>query len=237
MEDWSDWIVEDSDPAEMIRQMRTVLADRKRSHEEKIEALTLLTNLADDASIAVLRWYSEHADPGMEVPSMLALIEADRLNRPPSFEPWHEELLEKIHQVSEELSTRSISPDRREFRETLVRTLREDHWQVEEGGQALLKYDGQLVDMVPVELVVNGQVMIGFWDRTDEEEAWAAVEFEEEIIDPFDRFYAALRTANLPWGIQVDISSHGILTDIVQNMELDRGRPKVEYILSMPHNH
>ncbi len=232
MEEWGDWVVEDSDPAEMIQRMRRVLSDRKRSQEDKIEALSVLTNMADEASIAVLRWYNEHADPGMEVLSMLALMEADRLNQPPRFEPWHEELLETIHEVSEVLALGGSAPNKAHFQQTLARRLQDEGWLIEEHGHALLKYDGQLVDLIAVEMVVNGQVLIGFWDRGDEEDILAEYEFDEEPIDPFDHFYAMLRTANLPWGIQVDISGQGVLTDIVENIELDRGRPKVEYILS-----
>src|SRR5687767_3150368 len=101
MEEWSDWVVEDNDPSETVRQMRKVLADRGRSADEKTEALALLANLADEASIAALRWYQEHADPGMEVATMLALLEADKINRPPRFEQWHETLVEIIHERSE----------------------------------------------------------------------------------------------------------------------------------------
>ncbi len=235
MEEWGDWVVEDSDPAEMVRQMRDVLADRQRNHEEKTEALSLLTNLADEASMEVLRWYSQHADPGMEIASMLALMEAGRLNQPPHLDAWHEAVLEKIHEVGEQLETNAIFPDRHQFREALTHALRADAWQVDEGGRALLLYDGHLVDMVRLELVVNSQVLVGFWDRADEEAAFSddSVEDEEEM-EPFDHFYAILRTANLPWGIHVDLSGPGILTDLVQNMELDRGRPKVEYVLSLP---
>jgi hypothetical protein len=234
MEEWGDWVVEDSDPAEIIRQMRDVLADRRRSHSEKTEALALLANLADEASVAVLRWYQEHADPGMEVPTMLALIEADQINRPPRFEQWHEALLEKIHEVSEEMESAGLFPDRHQFQEALVAVLHAEGWKVEEGGHALLKYDGQLVDITAVDLVVNGQLLIGIWDRADEERALLESDEEGDEIDPFDRFYTTLRAANLPWGIQVDISTRGVLTDLVQNIEMDRGRPKVEYILSGP---
>ncbi|MGH2543958.1 MAG: hypothetical protein ACRDIB_14245, partial [Ardenticatenaceae bacterium] len=188
MEEWSDWVVEDSDPAETVQQMRNVLADRARSHDEKTEALALLTNLADEASLAVLRWYKEHADPGMEVATMLALIEAERVNRPPRFEPWHEALLEMIHQVMEDLENASIFPNRAQFREALAITLRAEGWQVEEEGRALLKYDGQLIDIAAIDLVVNGQLLVGIWDRADEERALLEAAEEDDMFDPFDRF-------------------------------------------------
>lgn len=235
MEEWSDWVV-DNDPAEMIRQMRGVLADRNRSQEDKLEALTLLTNLADDQSVAVLRWYHEHADPGMELTALLALIEASRLNQPPEFEPWHDQLLEKIHNVGETLfEEQGVFPLRAAFSNALSASLRAEGWRVEKDGHALLKYDGHLIDLTPLDLIINGRVLIGFWDQADEEAGWSDLE-EEEPIDPMDRFYAALRSANLPWGIQVDISGDTIFTDMVENSDVDRGTPRVEYILSMPRN-
>jgi hypothetical protein len=237
MEEWSDWVVEDSDPSESVRQMREVLADRGRSADEKTEALALLANLADEASIAVLRWYQEHADPGMEVATMLALLEADKINRPPRFEPWHESLVETIHEVSEEMSGAGIFPDRLQFQEALVTAFRARGWRVDEGGRAILKYEGQLVDILPVELVVNDRLLVGIWDRTDEERSQLEGDEEAEEIDPLERFYATLRSANLPWGLQIDISTRNVLTELVQNLELDRGRPKVEYILALPGNH
>lgn len=244
MEEWSDWVVEDSDPADMVQQMRGVLANRSRSHEEKMEALTLLTNMADDASIMVLRWYYEHADLGMELPAMLALLEAERLHEPPAFEAWHEALLEVIHRVGEEL-TQLYQPDRHTFQRELVRALQEEGWQVAENGRALLKYEGFLIDMVPIELVVHGQVLISIWDQADAEAAlleagdFDALDVPDDgevdvVLDPFDQFYAVLRTTNLPWGIHIDISDTGVFTDIVQNIEMDRGHPNVEYILALP---
>lgn len=238
MEEWSDWTV-DNDPAEMVRQMRSVLADRQRSHTDKVEALTLLTNLADEDSIAVLRWYNEHADAGMEVVAMLALMEANRLNRPPAIEPWHDEMVERIHELGERLTVSlGAPPDRATFRAALVTELRDVGFQVEEGNRALLKYEGQLIDLALLDIVVNNHVLIGFWDQEDEERALEEFaenyDEEEEEPDPMDRFYSTLRAANLPWGIQVDTSGGSVLTDIVANIEVDRGTPRVEYILAVP---
>jgi hypothetical protein len=244
MEEWSDWVV-DGDPMEMVRQMRGVLADRKRSQQDKLEALTWLTNLADEESVEVLRWYHENADPGMEITSMLALMEANRLNRPPQFEPWHDSLLEKIHEVGETLrEVRGDLPLKGDFREALVHALREEAWQIEEGGRALLKYDGQLVDLAPLDLVINGQMLVGFWDRDDEDTVVEAMSEEpetgtdddedDETFDPLDRFYATLRAANLQWGVQIDLSGDTVFTDLIENIDLDRGTPRVEYILSLP---
>ncbi|HEX8683744.1 MAG TPA: hypothetical protein VF707_15610 [Ardenticatenaceae bacterium] len=241
MEEWSDWVV-DGDPTEMVRQMRGVLADRRRSREDKVEALAWLTNLADEESVEVLRWYHEHADPGMELTSLLALMEANRLNRPPQFEPWHDTLLEKIHEIGEAFRLeRGSLPQRGEFLEALLPALREEGWQVEEGGRALLKYDGQLVDLAPLELVINGQMLVGLWDRDDEDALEEMVvededeeDEDEETFDPLDRFYATLRAANLPWGVQVDISGDTVFTDLVENIDLDRGTPRVEYVLALP---
>lgn len=238
MEEWSDWIV-DNDPAEMIQQMRGVLADRRRSHEDKIEALTLLTNIADEASVDVLRWYHEHADPGLELTALLALMEATRLNRPPTFAPWHDALLERIHEVGEVLTTlHGKLPDRHAFQAALVIALREDGFRVEERGRALLKYDGHLIDLAALDLVLNNQMLLGFWDQADQADALQAMEEDEESDeeepDPMERFYTTLRAANLPWGIQIDISGDTLLTDIVANVEVDRGTPRVEYVLAMP---
>lgn len=246
MEEWSDWVV-DGDPMEMVRQMRGVLADRRRSQQDKLEALTWLTNLADEESVEVLRWYHEHADPGMEITSMLALMEANRLNRPPQFEPWHDSLLERIHEVGETLrEVRGSLPLKDEFRDALLHALREEEWHLEEGGRALLKYDGQLVDLAPLDLVVNGQMLIGFWDRGDEDSVIEVMSEEsdetdtdaddddDETFDPLDRFYATLRAANLHWGVQIDISGDTVFTDLIENIDLDRGTPRVEYILSLP---
>ncbi len=235
MEEWSDWVVEDNDPTETIRQMRKVLADRKRNQEEKLEALALLTNLADEESIAVLRWYRENADPGMEIASILALMEADHLNRPPRFLPWHDELLEKIHEVSAEASVSGLPRARETFCQALSKALRAEGWRVEEGGHALLLYEGQLIDLAPLDLVVNGQTLIGIWDQEAEEAAWAEMDEtdeEDDIADPLDRFYATLRAANLPWGVQVDLSGDAVFTDMVENADLDRGAPRVEYLLA-----
>jgi hypothetical protein len=237
MEEWSDWVVEDSDPAEMVRQMRTVLADPRRSQDDKLEALSLLTNMADEDAVAVLRWYRDHADPAMRIPAMLAVMEADQLNRPPHFADWHDELIEVVQDVGQILNPSGAAfPTREVMRTQVAQALRDGGWRVVEGGQALLKYDGQLINLTPVDLVVNEQLLVGFWDRADEENAWADIDDEEDadMFDPLEQFYATLRSANLPWGLLVDISGDMMYTDLLQNLDVDRGRPKVEYLLSLP---
>ena len=96
MEEWSDWVI-DNDPKDMIQQIRTILADRKEVQENKLEALTLLANMADDESVNLLGWYYEHADPGMELTAMLALIAAKRLNKLPEFSAWQDESKQNLH--------------------------------------------------------------------------------------------------------------------------------------------
>lgn len=236
MDEWSDWVI-DSDPKDMIQQIRTILADRKEVQENKLEALTLLANMADDESVNLLRWYYEHADPGMELTAMLALIEAKRLNKEPVFSAWQELLLDHIYDIGESLTTIGYLPEREPFYEALVEVLRQDGLQVEEKCRAILKYDGHLIDLSPLELIVNNQMLVEFWDRHDQDlihQQWAENgDYDEELLDPMTRFYATLRAANLPWGIQIDISGEDIRTNIVENMEVDRGKPRVEYILSI----
>lgn len=230
MDEWNDWVV-DNDPAEVIRQMRGVLQDHERSQEDKIEALTLLANLADDRSVAVLRWYQAHAEPGMEMISALALLEAQRLNRPPRFEPWHDALVEQIHRIGTEWLAMGHPPRRAAFRPALGQALRDLGWQVVEGGHALLKYEGQLVELAPLDLVVEGTTLVGLWESEVNE--WE-VEDDDEVVDPLELFYSTLRAANLAWGIQVDIGIDTIYTNMIENLEVDRGIPKVEYILALP---
>ena len=236
MDEWSDWVI-DSDPKDMIQQIRTILADRKEVQENKLEALTLLANMADDESVDLLAWYYEHADPGMELTAMLALIEAKRLNKEPVFSAWQELLLDHIYDIGESLTTIGYLPEREPFYEALVEVLRQDGLQVEEKCRAILKYDGHLIDLSPLELIVNNQMLVEFWDRHDQDlihQQWAENgDYDEELLDPMTRFYATLRAANLPWGIQIDISGEDIRTNIVENMEVDRGKPRVEYILSI----
>lgn len=236
MEESSDWIL-DNDPKDMIQQIRTILADRNEEQENKLEGLTLLANMADDESVNLLRWYYEHADPGMELTAMLALIEAKRLHKQPEFSPWQELLLDHIYDIGESLTIIGYTPNRESFYNALVETLREDGFQVEEGYRAILKYDGHLIDLTPLELMINNKMLVEFWDEKDQDEIhqlWAkGGDYDEELLDPMTRFYATLRAANLPWGIQIDISGETILTNIVENMEVDRGKPRVEYILSM----
>lgn len=237
MEEWENWTIEDDDPIEMVQHMRAVLADPRRSHDDKLEALSLLTNIADEAAVEVLRWYRGHADRGMELAAILAVMEADRLNRPPEFAPWHDELIDCIQEVGQSLNpSGGAFPLRTTMREAVARECRERGWQVTEGGQALLKYKGLLVHFVPVDLVVNDNTLVGFWDRDDEEQGWAGIEEgqDEEMFDPLEIFYSSLRAANLPWGLLVDISGDTLYTDLVQNMDVDRGRPKVEYLLARP---
>ena len=240
MEEWSDWVVEDDDPGQMIGRMRHVLADRKRSQRDKLEALSLLTNFADDESVAVLRWYQEHPDPGMEIPSLLALMEADRLNRPPQFEPWQDALLEQLHDLGSEILAESAPMGKEAFCAALTERLRAANWAVETGGRGLLKFDGQLINLVPLDMVVNYNTLVDVWDRDAEEAAWEGFEAstaedeegDEEVFDPLDHFYAKLRTANLRWGIQLDISGDTLFTDMVENMDVGRGVPDVEYIFA-----
>jgi hypothetical protein len=234
IEEWDNWII-DSAPADMIQELRLLLADRRRSHDNKLEALTLLTNMADEESLDLLRWYYKNADPGMELTAMLALMEAKRLNRETEVEPWHDELLEHIHEIADRLST--YPPERDSFSHALALALRLEGMQVEEGGYALLKYDGELIDISPLDFVINNQVLIAFWDWHDEEAAlknWAKGDQDEELPDPLNQFYSTLRAANLRWGIQIDISSDTLITNLIENIEIDHGRPRVEYILAMP---
>lgn len=235
MDEWSNWVV-DSDPAEMVRQMRGVLADRRRSHDEKLEALTLLTNLASEDSLDVLRWYQEHADPGLEIASLLALHEANLLNRPPSFEPWHETLLDLAHEIASPVDV-SGKPDQTTLCDRLEEACRAEGWHVSRGGRALLKYDGILIDMLPIDLIVNHRTLVGVWELEDVERAWREIDQAEDgemVVDALEAFYALLRTANLPWGVLVDVSGRELITDLVENLELDRGTPRVEYVLAVP---
>lgn len=237
IEEWEKWVV-DSDPADMIREIREILVDRRSSHDKKFEALTLLTNMADEESLGLLRWYYQNADPGMELTAMLALMEAERLSRETDLEPWHEELLEQIHEVAERLSLSfAYPPERDVFYHALVEALRLKGLHVEEGGSALVKYDGYLIDISPLDLVINNQVLIAFWDSNSNPavlKEWAKGDQDEEIPAPVSQFYGSLRAANLQWGIQIDISGETLSTNLIENLEIDHGRPRIEYILAMP---
>ncbi|MCB0078881.1 MAG: hypothetical protein KDD73_15830 [Anaerolineales bacterium] len=235
MEEWNEQFSDESEGTLTVEMIQSLLADRHRSEREKLQALSILTNMASDESIRVLRWYSTHADPGMEVASNLALIEADRLNHTPQFDDQIETLLELIYDGCE-IVRASGTLNRASLQRALVTLVEAEGWIAEQHGRALIKQHGFLAAMVPIELVINGQILISFWDDVDQEVAWLALDREQgEELDPFTHFYTLLRASNLPWGIQIDISGEGgILTDVIQNLERDERQREIEYILAMP---
>lgn len=235
MDEYEDWILDDS--AEMAAMLREVLADSTRSEDEKLEALTMLANLADDEAVRVLRWYSHHADTGFELVAQLALIEAEQLRSAPSPAPWDAELVEFVIDIGDELynslgTTASLAT----WRATLAGILREAGFHTHADARALLKYKGQLVEIAPLDLIVEGEALVSIW--TDEREArrldaWT----EEEVYEPFDYFYSWLRTANLRWGILLDVTPprpSGVTWDVVGNSERNASPTKLEHILAIP---
>lgn len=235
MDDWDEQFSDESEVILTVEMIQSLLADRHRSEREKLQALSILANMASDESIRVLRWYATHADPGMELASNLALIEAGRLNHTPQFDDQIETLLELIYDACE--IVRASGPlERDALQSTLVTLAEAEGWVAEEHGRALIKRGGFLAALVPVELVINGRILVSFWDDVDQEVAWLALDRDEgEDLDPFTHFYTLLRASNLPWGIQIDISGDGgILTDVIQNLEQDETQQEIEYILAMP---
>lgn len=232
MDDYDDWLVED--PAEMVAVLRAVLADSERTHDEKIEALTMLANLADDEALDVLRWYRHNADTGLELDAHLAVLEAESLRTVPPIDMWSDDLLDLIIDEAELLFDR-LSPDAslEDWRRELAADLRVEGVDVNEGARALLKYGDQLIEIAPVDLIVAGQALVSIW--TDERENKRLVGWMEgQTYEPFDFFYSWLRTANLPWGVLLNVTSEELDWDVAGNIDRHQFSTKVEHVLAMP---
>ena len=240
MDGWSDWDFPD-DPEEMAQQMRAVLEDPYYDHEAKTEVLTLLTNMADGAAREVLRWYRDHAERGMALTAQLALIEADRLLDQPDREPWHDDLIHRIRVLGEEMNPDGGRfPPHATFRAALAETLRREGWALIEGGQALLWFERELIAFAGLDLVVGGSTLVGFWDREAEEREWVALEESDSDhrFDPLEPFYVAMRAANLPWGIFIDISGDTLYADLIHNRDAEfGGAPPFQHLARLPGAH
>lgn len=235
MTDHGDWLIDDS--AEMVAQMRAVLADPRKTVDEKLEALTMLANLADEDALNVLRWYREHADPGLELYAELALAEAEYLAAEPFAETWEEEMVDLVLQVADGIHA-ALGSDAThdEYRAALARALRREALRVDEGARALLKYGGQVIDITSLDLIVEGVLLVGIWAADDEEQRLEDLEVGDDH-EPTDRFYATLRASNLSWGLLLDVAGSVVSWDLLQNLDVDRGTPKVEYVLALNAKH
>ncbi|MDQ7030371.1 MAG: GxxExxY protein [Ardenticatenia bacterium] len=233
MDDWGEeWCVDD--PAEIVLMLQAILADGRRSYAEKLEALTMLANLADDDAVNVLRWYAGSPDPGLEVVAQLALIEANGqfLEMPPPWDETTDETINLIVQATDELYE-LLGPDASHdlWCRELAGRLRAAGLTVHTKARALLKYGGQLVEMVPIDLIVNGSVMVDIWTEQDELNFLSE---SDEHYDALDLFFARLRTANLPVGIHLDVVGPIPTWEIIENSELHLPLARVEHILAIP---
>lgn len=232
MDDYDDWLVED--PAEMVALLRIVLADSERTTDEKREALTMLANLADDEALDVLRWYRHNADTGLELDAHLAVMEAESLRTVPPIDLWSDDVLDLIIDEAELLFDQ-LGPNAslETWRRELAAGIRVEGIAAYEGARALLKYGDQLIEIAPVDLVVDGQALVSIW--TEERENRRLVGWMEgQTYEPFDFFYSWLRTANLPWGIVLDVTSDALDWDVAGNLDRHQFSTKVEHVLAMP---
>ncbi|GEM_PF-6554894 len=233
MDDWGeDWLIDD--PAEIVLMLRAILADGRRSYAEKLEALTMLANLADEEAVNVLRWYADSPDPGLEVVAKLALIEAEGqfLEVPALLDETTDEIVQTILEAADELyALLGPGSSHATWCRELAARLRAAGLTVHTGARALLKYGGQLVEMVPIDLIVDGAIMVDIW--TDQDEAEFIDQFDEHY-DALDLFFARLRTANLPVGIYLDVVGPLPTWEIVENPELHLPLARVEHILAIP---
>lgn len=234
MADYEDWLIDDS--AEMIAQMRAVLADPRRTTDEKLEALTLLANLADEDALNVLRWYREHADPGLELYAELALAEAEYLASEPYAEEWEDELVDVVLQAADMLHGQ-LGPEagHEDYLHAVAGVLRNEGLRVDEGARALVKYAGRVIEITPLDLIVEGVLLVGIWARDDEAQRLEDAELGD-YYEPSDRFYSDLRAANLSWGLLLDVMDSVVSWELLQNLDVDRGGPKVEYVLALNPN-
>lgn len=232
MDDYDDWLVDD--PAEMVAVLRAVLADTGRTKDEKLEALTMLANLADDEALDVLRWYRKHADTGLELDAHLAVIEAESLRTVPPIDLWSDDLLDLVIDEAELLFDQ-LGPDAslETWRYELARSLRVEGVEVNEAARALLKYGDQLIEIAPIDLIVDGQALISIW-CSERENRRLVGWMEGQTYEPFDFFYSWLRTANLPWGVLLDVTSDQLNWDVAGNLDRHQFSTKVEHILAMP---
>lgn len=231
MTDYGDWLIDDS--AEMVAQMRAVLADPRKTLDEKLEALTLLANLADEDALNVLRWYREHADRGLELYAELALAEAESLAAEPFADEWEDEMMDLVLAVADGAhAALGAEASHDEYRAAIARALRSEALRIDEGARALVKYSGQAIEITPLDLIVEGTLLVGVWAQDDEEQRVEDAEVGDEY-EPTDRFYAALRASNLPWGLLLDVAGSMVSWDLLQNLDVDRGSPKVEYVLAL----
>lgn len=234
IDDWGeDWLVDD--PAELVPTLKAILADGGRSYDDKLEALTLLANLADEEAIGVLRWYVRRPDPGLELVAQLALIEAEGcLCETPT--PWNDEVEEAISRILQaaddlyEVLGPQASHDT--WCRELACTLRAAGLSVHRNARALLKYGGQVVEIVPIDLIVEGSILVNVW--TEEDEMRFIEEAADEEYDALDIFFARLRTAHLPVGVHLDLAGPFATWEVVENPELNMGIPRVEHILAIP---
>ena len=234
MDGWGeDWLVDD--PTELVLMLKAILADSRRSYEDKLEALTMLANLADEDAISVLRWYVRRPDPGLEMIAQLALIEAEGrfFETPLTWDEETEDAIGLVLQVADDLyEVLGPHASHTTWRQELARALRAAGLTVHENARALLKYGGQVVEIVPVDLIVEGTVLVNVW--TEEDEARFLEEEDIEEYDALDIFYTRLRTANLPVGVHLDLAGPFVTWEIIENPELDMTIPRVEHILAIP---
>jgi hypothetical protein len=231
MMNFEDWL--EGDSVEMVAQMRAILADPYKSNDEKLEALTLLANLADEEALEVLRWYRLAPDAGLELYAELALAEAEYLASEPQTNDWEDEVVDLVLQVADGVhAAMGGNADRLAYQESLVRALQAEGVRVDEGARALVKYDGQLIELAALDMVLEGKLLVGIWGQDDESQRLDEAE-EGEFYDPADRFYADLRASNLSWGLLLDMTGSVVTWELLQNMDKDRGVPTVEYILTL----
>lgn len=240
--------VSDESGFDFIERFRRVLFDPTSSPEEQREAARILVQIGTDDAVDALHWFMEHGESDLAFDIRLALreIEAQSIEGEPDWDTQNR-LLEHIVTHAEGLFTilgRDI--DRHTWIDALAESLYREGHDIIEGARALLRYNNHAIELLPLDLIVDGLAMVYFWTTEDNLNyiAWNdstnllapnEEHFEEEgPLDPLDECYTRLRTADLFMGVLLNVSGDRLTYDVIYNNFYRRPFPHVEYILSVP---
>nr|WP_290668052.1 hypothetical protein [Ardenticatena sp.] len=242
---YEDGWVSDESGFDFVERFRRVLFDPTSSPEEQREAARILVQIGTDDAVDALHWFIEHGESDLAFDIQLALreIESQSIEGEPDWETQNR-LFEHIVSHAQGLFTiLGHGTDRYTWIDALAESLSLEGHDIIEGARAILRYNNHPIELLPIDLIVDGLAMVYFWTLEDDLNAitWYREnglmlpdEADEGPMDPLDECYTRLRTADLFMGVLLNVSGNHLTFDVVYNNFYRRPFPHVEYILSVP---
>lgn len=242
--------VSDESGFDFVERFRRVLLDPTSSPEEQREAARILMQIGSAEAVDALRWFAEHGEPDLAFDVRLALKEMQiyAIEGEPDWDTQNLLMEEIINEAEALFAILGRGVNRETWIDALAERLYREGHDIIEGARAMMRYNTHVIELLPIDMIVDGLLVVHFWTAEDSLNALSLGNqpprlFTEEYdeaddpdvpIDPLDECYARVRTADFFVGLLLDVSGDQLTSDFVFNNFYRRTFPYVEYILSIP---